>query len=142
MALIRKADATSSIKNKKTLYSDFLTSFRVGNDNNDLQTLENEDSVKQSIINLLLTNTGERFYNSSFGSDLNKLLFENSSPQIISAITELITTAIENFETRARVLDVIVSPIQDETAYAISINFSVINKTEPLTLEFLLNRTR
>lgn len=142
MAVVRKADSLSNVQNKKTIYSDFLTSFFVGKDINDLTIVENEESVKQSIVNILLTNTGEKFYNSSFGSNLNSLLFENNSPQTIAAITDLIISTIENFETRAKINDVIVSPVLDDSAYAVTINFSVINKTEPLTLEFLLDRTR
>jgi len=142
VASIRRAERSLITKEKELLYSDFLTGFLIGSNINDLQLLENEDSVKQSILNLLLTNTGERLYNNSFGCDLNKLLFENSTPQTISAIIDLIRSTIENFESRVRVLDVLVSPIQDDSAYAVTVYFSVINKTEPITLEFLLDRIR
>jgi phage baseplate assembly protein W len=91
---------------------------------------------------LLLTVPGERVFNETFGSEINKLLFENITPQTTTALIELITSAINNFEPRATLLDVVASPLPDNNAYAITIVYSIINKTEPITLDFVLNRVR
>ena len=111
-------------------------------DTNDLNLVENEDAVKQSIINILLTNTGERVFNPNFGSEINKMLFENVTPQTSSTLTSLIKAAIENFEPRAQLHEVQCTPSPDENAYAVTVVFSTINRTEPITLDFLLNRVR
>lgn len=142
MALVSRADRTSLIKKKSITYRDFLPSFLFNNDTNDINVVENEDAVKQSIINILLTNVGERFFNPNFGSDINKMLFENVTPQTSSTLTTLIKTAIENFEPRALLHDVQCTPSPDENAYAVTVVFSTINRTEPITLDFLLNRVR
>lgn len=142
MATVRRADRYTPVEGSATLYQDWFTKVLFENDTKDASMVQNEDAVKQSIINIMLTNIGERLYNPTFGSEINKLLFENVTPQTTSTLINLIRTSIENFEPRARVLDVIASPLPDNNAYTVSIVFSVINKTEPIYLEFLLNRVR
>jgi phage baseplate assembly protein W len=142
MAVVSRADRTSLIRKKEIVYRDFLPAFLFNNDTNDISVVENEDAVKQSIINILLTNTGERFFNSNFGSEINKMLFENISPQTSSTLTSLIKSAIENFEPRAQLEEVQCTPSPDENAYAVTVVFSTINRTEPITLDFILNRVR
>jgi phage baseplate assembly protein W len=108
----------------------------------DLVLHTNEDAVKRSIRNIILTDRGERMFNPLIGSNIRSLLFENFSPQTASLLRDFIKSAIENFEPRATVIDVYVQALPDESAYAATIVFSVINKTEPVTLELLLNRVR
>lgn len=142
MAVVSRADRTSLIKKKEIIYKDFLPSFLFNSDTKDINVVENEDAVKQSIINILLTNTGERVFNPNFGSEINKMLFENITPQTSSTLTTLIKSAIENYEPRAQLHEVQCTPSPDENAYAVTVVFSTINRTEPITLDFLLNRVR
>lgn len=142
MAVVLRADKISPINLKNKIYQDFFVSNFFSEDTKDLILLDNEDAVKQSVINILLTNTGERLFNPTIGSEINKLLFENVSNQTTSTLILLIKNAIENFEPRAKILDVVASPRPDENAYAVTIVFSTVNTTQPITLEFLLNRVR
>lgn len=142
MAVVARAERFTPKNVKEVLYQDPLTTTFFNSDTKDIQLATDEDAVKQSIINILLTNRGERLFNSSFGSDINRLLFENATPQTSAALLELIKLTIENFEPRADLLDVVVSPLPDNNAYSITVVFGIINKTEPITLEFLLNRVR
>ena len=70
------------------------------------------------------------------------MLFENVTPQTSQTLAKLIQTAIENFEPRAQLHEVQCTPSPDENAYAVTVTFSTINRTEPITLDFLLNRVR
>ena len=142
MAIVRRAERFTSKEIKETIYQDLLSSTLFSRDTGDANLVTNEDSVKQAIVNLLLTVPGERVFNETFGSEINKLLFENITPQTTTALIELITSAINNFEPRATLLDVVASPLPDNNAYAITIVYSIINKTEPITLDFVLNRVR
>ena len=141
MALLSRADRKNPLEKTNTLYRDFFSSFSIGN-NNDLEVIENEFSVRQSIVNIIQTRTGERPFSPNYGSEVHKLLFENFSTHTSAVLSDLIRNAIENFEPRANVMDVIVTPREENNAYTISIIFSVINKVEPIALEFLINRTR
>ena len=142
MATVRRSDRYTPLEGSPILYQDWFTKVFIEKDTKDASLISNEDAVKQSIINIMLTNVGERVYNPTFGSEITKLLFENVTPQTTSALINLIKTAIDNFEPRANVIDVVASPSPDNNAYTVSIVFSVINKTEPVYLEFLLNRVR
>ena len=90
----------------------------------------------------MLTNVGERHFNPDYGSDINKVLFENITPQTISTLKSLIRTSIENFEPRAKILEVSVTPSADEHYLNVNVIFNIINKTEPINLDILLNRIR
>lgn len=142
MVAVVRSDRFSPNAKKKTIYQDLFASVIFNPDTNDINLLQNEDSVRQSIINLLLTNRGERLFNNNLGSDINYLLFENITPQTSTTLVNFIKTTIENFEPRAELVDVIAEPLEDQNAYRVVIIFKVINRTEPITIDFLLNRVR
>lgn len=142
MAINLRSERFSPNEKKKVIYQDILYSSLFDRDTKDIFLLSNEDSVKQSILSILLTNRGERPFSPLFGSDINKILFENVTPQTTTQLISFITNAIENFEPRANLINVLASPLPDENAYTVTVVFSVINKTEPITLDFLLNRVR
>lgn len=142
MVAVVRADRFSPNLKKKILYKDIFSAVMFNSDTKDLDLVENEDAVKQSILNILLTNRGERLFNSSFGSDINLLLFENITPQTTTTLINFIKTSIENYEPRAQLIDVVASPLEEQNAYSVTIVFKVINKTEPITVDFLLNRVR
>ena len=142
MAINLRAERFSPNDKKKTIYQDVFSNALFNRDTRDVFLIDNEDAVKQSILNILLTNRSERPFNPLFGSDVNKILFENITPQTTTQLISFIENAIQNFEPRANLIDVLASPLPDENAYSVTVVFSVINKTEPITLDFLLNRVR
>lgn len=142
MAIVVRKTKTTPQTAKPLVYSDFYSNFDLELVKKDLLSYKNEDSVKRSIRNILLTDKGERFFNPTFGSDIRKMLFENFSPSTEQVVADLIKTAIGNHEPRANVIDVNVSGDPDQNSMYINIVFSVINKAEPVTLELILNRIR
>jgi phage baseplate assembly protein W len=142
MAIVVRKTKTTPQTAKPLVYSDFYSNFDLEVVKKDLLSYKNEDSVKRSIRNILLTDRGERFFNPTFGSDIRKMLFENFSPSTEQVVADLIKTAIGNHEPRANVIDVNVSGNPDQNSMYINIVFSVINKAEPVTLELILNRIR
>ena len=142
MAIVVRKPKTTPQTTKPLVYSDFYSNFDLELVKKDLLSYKNEDSVKRSIRNILLTDKGERFFNPTFGSDIRKMLFENFSPSTEQVVADLIKTAIGNHEPRANVIDVNVSGNPDQNSMYINIVFSVINKAEPVTLELILNRIR
>lgn len=144
MAVVTKrADRmTGRYKSKNQIhYSDFKTSFNIIT-NRDVELVENDISVIQAVYNLINTNIGERLYNPLYGCDIRSLLFENITPQTESVVTDRIRTAIENYEPRVKLSDVVVEMSPDDNAVAISITFYLLNKQETTTLEFVLVRIR
>lgn len=142
MAVVSRAERFTPLQKTNTIYRDIFSNTLFNVDTRDIDTVSNEDAVKQSILNILLTSSGERFFNYNFGSDINRVLFENMTPQTTNLLKTIIQRTIENYEPRARIVDLIVSPSYDDNAYNVSIVFNIINKTEPINLDFLLNRVR
>lgn len=143
MPIIRKTINKDNALVKSVIYKDLRNIFfENSTSQGDIETLENENAVGQSIINLILTTPGERLFQNDIGSGINRLLFENISPQTTGALNQLIKLAIENYEPRANLIGMDITPSEDENSYSISIIFSVINRTEPVALDLILNRVR
>lgn len=142
MAIVRRSQFNSPKDIKPLYYSDVSSVLQAHPNTRDISTIENEDSVKSAIRNILLTRKGERFFNPFFGSDIYSLLFENFSPSIETDLKAIINNALNNFEPRANVLKLHVSPYPDENGFVITLIFSVINRSEPVVMNILLDRIR
>ena len=132
----------STFNNNQDLFSDFLADFSIHPEKNDLVRSVNENAVKRSIRNLLLTNKYERFFAPSIGSDINKLLFENISSSVSYALKDRITNTIKMYEPRCRLIDVNVQAVEEQNGYYIDIQFVTINTTTPVLMQIKLNRIR
>jgi len=129
-------------KTQQNIYSDFLIDLDVHPISGDLAVLKNEESIKRALKNLIFTNLNERFFNPFFGSNINSFLFENFSPTTEIDIRDSITTAVNNFEPRVRIIDIRVVPLIDNNNLSITIIFNCLNKLENTTLQFVLERVR
>ena len=78
-------------------FKDISSSFQVNPLNEDLIAIKNETAIARSIRNLILTYTGERFFNPILGSQVGRLLFENINELTATTVEDEITTTIENF---------------------------------------------
>jgi phage baseplate assembly protein W len=101
-----------------------------------------DKAVINSIKNLVSTNFYERLFNPSLGGNIRKLLFENLDVITSVRMEKEITQIIENFEPRARLSEVIVIPEPDTNSFKVKVQFSIINKQDPIEITFQLERTR
>lgn len=142
MALVQRKDLYSPNNVQPELFSDFLNDLDLHPIKKDIVRYLNEDAIKQSIKNIILTRRNERLYNSAFGSQVYDLLFEPFSETTQASVQSIIETAIRNNEPRANLELVKVEGELDTNTLLITIVFSIINKEEPITLELILNRIR
>lgn len=142
MALVFQKQLSTPLRKKQELYSDFFTDFVTFETSKDVARQINEDAVASSIRNLLKTNRGDRLFNNTLGSDLNALLFENAGPATEQLVADYIRKTIENYEPRAALIDIIVNTEVDDHLVNVTIVFRVINNSEPVVLELVLNRIR
>jgi phage baseplate assembly protein W len=142
MALVQRKDRLTSLKQTPEYFSDFLMDFNVERVGKDLVRNTNEEAIKSSIFNLLMTNRGDRLFDSTIGSDIRSLLFENFSSSTEEVLIDLIKTTISNYEPRAKVDEVYVTGQDENNSLTATIVFHIINKQEPITLEIVLNRIR
>ena len=137
-------DATQSNESIRSakIYRDLDLDFQKNTATSDIQKLSDVEAVKRSVRNLINTNHYERPFHPEIGSNLRAMLFENMTPQMNALISRQIEQLIQNYEPRARLVQVKTLPLFDRNAYAVTINFQVINHPEPVVVETLLERLR
>lgn len=111
--------------------------------NGDLAPAYNEDAVKESVINLLLTEPSTLIYgNRSMGCSLQKFLFAPIDTSTAIDILEEVELAINRYETRAKNLIVTVIPIPDDNTFQINVTFNVDQADREVVIDELLYRLR
>lgn len=138
-----KADRIT-IENKKIeFYSDFLNNFNKNPVTGYLSKVTNEEDIKQSIRNIIFTNKGERFYNPGFGSTVKHSLFNPLDVVTLISVKNSITESINNFEPRAILYDVIVTPDENNNNLFVKIIFGIRNfQNETFSLDLIIQRVR
>lgn len=101
-----------------------------------------EMAVINSVKNLILTNHYERPFQPDIGSNVQKLLFENMDNITASALEREIEQTIINFEPRVKLNSLDVVPNFDNNAFSVNMEFYIINRTDPITIQFFLQRVR
>lgn len=130
-------------KSKKiTLYQDFKKTLEKSPVSSDLTVLKDEDSVKESIKNLILTDRGERLMQPDLGGNISAMLFENITPAVLLLIQNQVRTTIDLYEPRAELIDVVATSNIDDNVVKVQISFYITNVQQPLALDIFLERTR
>jgi len=137
-------DATQSNESTRSakIYRDLDLDFQTNSATKDIQKLSDVESVKRSVRNLINTNHYERPFHPEIGSNLRAMLFENITPQMTHALSKQIDILIENFEPRARLVQINVQPFIERNGYRAQISFFVINSPERVEVETFLERLR
>jgi len=109
----------------------------------DLVVSRDASAIKQAIVNLLLTNKGERLMNPEYGSDIRSYLFEPLDYATASQITTNIRYSIDRWEPRISVSTLKAYPNFDDNGFDVEMTYSVRGTdTPPVTVDFFLSRTR
>ena len=139
------------LRKKEVIYSDLRKDFLLSPINSDVSRYTDEDSIKESIRNILLTNPGERLFDPTFGTPIRRMLFENILyPETQSLLEDMISTSLKNYEPRCDLISTSVKlggnpstdPEESQNSVNITITFSVINIQTPITLNVTLSRVR
>jgi phage baseplate assembly protein W len=109
----------------------------------DLTVLKDEAAIKQAIINLLLTNRGERFFDSRIGSSLSELLFEPLDFGTASLVNTEIQNTLRFYEPRISILSLSTNPNFDNNGFDVELVFEITGRDDvPVSITFFLERTR
>jgi len=128
---------------KEIVFSDVNVTFTPHPVTGKLPVLKNADAVKRAVRNLILTNFGERQYDPLYGGNVRALLFENTDDPLLSdRIQRDITRAINQYEKRAKVLQVDVVLRPDSNRLVIKVQFQIVNQRFPVDLEVAIERVR
>lgn len=124
------------------IFSDLDLNFTAHPVTGDVTRRFDENAIKTSLKNLILTSNYERPFHSEIGSPIKRLLFEPATPMLEALITKAITDVVNNFEPRVILIDVTSQVSEDSNSVNVSIEFKIINTERPLTLDLVLERTR
>lgn len=131
----------SLLSSRSVDYKDIDLSFNVKT-SGDVYKKTHAAAVKQAVKNLIMTNFFEKPFQPFFGGNITALIFELSNNTTSDEIKENITNAIEYYEPRARILDIIVNANPDSNTVSVSIQFKVVSTEEIVILETSISRLR
>ena len=141
--VVSAADRFVVERKKFKTWSDFLTDFDKNPQTGFLAMVTNEDSVKQSIHNLVLTQRTERFYRPAIRSKTFSLLFEPVDEVTTMNIRNAINETLRYNEPRAIIREVQVIPKEDLYMYVVNVVFSIVNiPDQTFDLSVILQRVR
>lgn len=110
---------------------------------NDIGFLTNEDAIKKSVVNLVRTRVGERFFNSLLGSRVDSYLFELADNSIVDPLQEEIKNVLSNFEPRVVVRDVGIDLFPEDNELNVTITYDIVGLAVPTqAINFILQPTR
>jgi phage baseplate assembly protein W len=110
---------------------------------NDILAITDEDAIKKSVVNLVRTKVGERFFNSLLGSEIENSMFELQTPERAYSLELSIKTLLKNFEKRISLSSVVVTYPDESNEINVRISYTVIGLPVPAqTVDFILQPTR
>ena len=109
----------------------------------DLVVSKDNAAIKQAVVNLLLTNKGERFFNPNYGSDIRSFLFEPLDFATAGQVRSSIKSTLNKFEPRIFVENLKVIPNFDDNGFDVEMTYTIRGIDTPsVTVDFFLSRTR
>lgn len=110
---------------------------------NDIVALKNEDAIKKSVVNLVRTQIGERFFEPLLGTSLEGSMFELATEEIGIELESEIRVLIENYEPRIRVSRIKAEASPDTYELNVNIVYDIVGLAIPRqNIEFILQPAR
>ena len=141
-----------SVTNKRQLTSEYLGkvsrsfkdisfNFSVNPVTKDIVVLKNEEAIKQSVKNLVLTKVNERPFNPTIGTDTTSYLFELHTKVSANALIEEIEKVLIDNEPRIRLERLEVDANADSNGFEVYIEYLIVGlPPEVQNLSFVLVR--
>jgi phage baseplate assembly protein W len=130
------------ISSSSRQYKDLDLNFLIHPVRKDINKHKDEMAVINSIKNLMLTNHYERPFQPDLGSNVRRLLFENLDKITAISMEREIRQVVENYEPRAQIKTLDILPDTDNNGFSVRMEFYIMNMTDPVTINFFLERVR
>lgn len=121
-------------------FDDLLISMKKNAFTDDVSVVKNDNAIKQSIKNLVLTNPGEKHFQPNVGSRVFNLLFEPLDAFTADAVKDEVINTINQYEPRVELTDVVVVPIDQGNKLSITIEYRIVGLPVVETIDFVLQR--
>jgi len=127
-------------RNLSRAFRDLSIGMKSNPNTEDFSMVKNENAIKQSMKNLILTGFGERPFQPTKGSRLRQMLFENLDVFMAEELKEEIFNVITQFEPRVQLNEVRVRA-SDTNDLEVEVDYTIVGETLVQTVDFLLERT-
>lgn len=108
---------------------------------NDIVTLSNEEAIKQSVKNLVMTRLGERQFNAFLGTNVDAYLFELGSIILANNLIDEIEKTLAQYEPRIRIQKLEVDVAEDSNNMEVFLDYLMVGlPPEVQNLSFILVR--
>ncbi len=135
--------ATKTLNIDSAVYfSDFDFNFTPHPKTGDITVLKNDNSVKNSIKNILLTKAGEVLFESNIGCGIHDMLFEPMDSLTKYAMKNEIENALKSFEPRASIVSIEIVESIRENGYDINLQYEIVNIHELQSITVFLEKIR
>lgn len=101
-------------------------------------TYTTKDQIKSNLVNLLLTDVGERVMNPSFGCNLKRFLFEGITDENSNLIANSVADSIAIFIPEITVTSISVVPNTDYNTIDVNVNYilNISQSPDQVTVQF------
>jgi phage baseplate assembly protein W len=123
-------------------YSDLDLDFKINPITGDINKKKGTDAVKRSIRNLIFTSYYERPFNSSIGSDVPRLLFDNVDVITASLLEDALGRLINIYEPRVQLSKLNVYADIDNHGFNVELEYVILNTETPATFNLFLEKIR
>jgi phage baseplate assembly protein W len=123
-------------------YSDLDLDFMINPITGDINKKKGNDAVKRSIRNLIFTSYYERLFNSSLGSDVPRLLFDNVDVITASLLEDALGRLINTYEPRVEITRLNVYADIDNHGFNVQLEYVILNTETPATFNLFLEKIR
>jgi len=124
-------------------FKDLSVTFKKHPVTDDLVTVKDNAAISQAIVNLLLTNKGEKLFQPNVGSEIYKTLFEPLDYGTAGIIRSTVIEVLEKYEPRIIVSEIRVIPDFDNNSYSVELSYTIRGREDrPVSVQIFLERTR
>ena len=101
-------------------------------------TYTTKDQIKSNLVNLLLTDIGERVMNPNFGCNLKRYLFENINDVNAEKVKNAVLSSVGYYIPEITVTSIAVTPNTDYNSIDISVNYilNISQTPDEITVQF------
>ena len=136
--------ALKSIKGKDVnlsrAFKDIKVDFASNPFTQDVAQVNNDNAIKQSLRNLVMTQPGEKLFQPQIGSGVRQLLFEPMDGFTADAIRDDILNTVGQHEPRITINNLAVVEQYDANQFNVTIDYNIVGQPLVETVSFILKR--
>ena len=126
--------------NKSRAFTDIPVGFTKNPFTKDVQPTKNDQAIKQSVKNIVLTTPGEKPFQPNLGSNVSQMLFEPLDPFLVDSIHSEILNTLQQHEPRIKITSLECVPDYDDNAITVDLEYQIIGLPVIENITFVLQR--